>query len=257
MYKSLILFLLTSMLFVSCSKRSERITNLNQLKEKRICVLTGSAGDIAARKYFSKAKFLDMITAADAALTVKTGKADAFIDNKSVLLNIIDKEPGLIILDESVSEVMIACAVKKANTLLLADINQSLNKLKAEGILYEMKRKWISPKYQTVPALPILQSNYQNGTLKMGTCARAEPLSFQYNNILTGFDIELALRIGEILGKKIEIIDMTFESLIPALQSGKIDFALSNFNVTEERKRFVDFSEPYLSNDISALVRKE
>ena len=40
---------------------------------------------------------------------------------------------------------------------------------------------------------------------------------------------------GRVLGK-IEIIDMNFESLIPALQSGKIDFALSNFNVTEERK---------------------
>ncbi len=62
--------------------------------------------------------------------------------------------------------------------------------------------------------------------------------------------------IGERLGKKIEIVDMNFEALIPALQSGKIDFALSNFNVTEERKKLINFSLPYIENDISALVRR-
>ncbi|MDP2301681.1 MAG: transporter substrate-binding domain-containing protein [Ignavibacteria bacterium] len=256
MKSTFIFIVLLSFVFVSCSKKNEKINDISQLSDKKICVLTGSAGDIAARKFFPNAKFLDMVSAADAALTVKTGKADAFIHNKSVLLNIIDKESELIILDKPISEVLIAGAVRKNNETLLNEINKALNKLKAEGILYEMKRKWISPKYQSVPELPLLQTNNQNSILKMGTCARAEPLSFLYNNIITGFDIELALRIGEIIGKKIEITDMTFESLIPALQLGKIDFAFSNFNVTEERKKFVDFSEEYLSNDISVLVKK-
>jgi len=61
---------------------------------------------------------------------------------------------------------------------------------------------------------------------------------------------------GEFPGKKIEIIDMAFEGLIPALQSGKIDFALSNFNVTEERKKLINYSIPYIDNEISALVRR-
>ena len=90
----------------------------------------------------------------------------------------------------------------------------------------------------------------------MGTCAILEPFSFQSNGIVTGLDIELSRLIGERLGKNIEIIDMNFESLIPALQSGKIDFALSNFNVTEERKKLINFSVPYIENDISALVRR-
>ena len=49
---------------------------------------------------------------------------------------------------------------------------------------------------------------------------------------------------------------MNFEALIPALQSGKIDFALSNFNVTDERKKLINFSAPYITNDISVLVRR-
>jgi polar amino acid transport system substrate-binding protein len=90
----------------------------------------------------------------------------------------------------------------------------------------------------------------------MGTCALIEPFSFHTNGTITGLDIELAHLIGERLGKKIEIVDMSFESLIPALQAGKIDFALSNFNVTDERRKLVLFSMPYITNDISALVRR-
>ena len=90
----------------------------------------------------------------------------------------------------------------------------------------------------------------------MGTCATLEPFSFQSNNKLTGLDIERGQMIGAGLGKRIEIVDMSFEGLIPALQTGKIDFALSNFNVTEERRKLIAFSQPYLENDISALVRR-
>jgi polar amino acid transport system substrate-binding protein len=172
-----------------------------------------------------------------------------------VLANIVEKEPELLILDQPVSKVEIAIAFQKGNDKLLSEINGVLNQLENDGTLESMKQKWVDVKYQTVPSLPVIQQK-TDGVLKMGTCAKAEPQSFIYNNIITGYDIELALRLGEKLGKKIEIIDMNFESLIPALQSGKIDFALSNFNVTEERKKFVDFSQAYLTNDISVLVKK-
>ncbi len=255
MIKNNALILILCLLIISCSKRNEKITDISQLKNKRICVLTGSAGDIAARKTFPVAKFMDMISASDAALAVKTHKADAFIHNINVLENIVEKEPELIILDQPVSKVEIAIAFQKGNDKLLSEINGVLNQLKNDGTLESMKQKWIDVKYQTVPPLPVIKQK-TDGVLKMGTCAKAEPQSFIYNNIITGYDIELALRLGEKLGKRIEIIDMNFESLIPALQSGKIDFALSNFNVTEERKKFVNFSQSYINNDISVLIRK-
>jgi polar amino acid transport system substrate-binding protein len=244
------------LLLVACSKKNERITTISQLNDKRICVLTGSAGDIAARKAFPNARFMDIITASDAALTVKTGKADAFVHNKNILMNIVDKDSSLTLLEQPVAQVVIAAAIKKGNSGLLAEFNNALHKLKEDGTLDAMKQKWIDTKYKTVPELPHIQTNEKNGILKVGTCAKAEPQTFLYKNIITGYDIELALRIGEILGRNIEIIDMNFESLVPALQSGKIDVAISNFNVTEERKYFVNFSDNYLINDISVLVRK-
>jgi len=236
--------------------KSDEISNLRQIDGKRICVLTGSAGDLAARKYFPKASFIALTASADAALAIKSNKADAFIYDKSVLLNLVEKNPELVILDEPVAKLEVAAAIKKENTALLAEINRALADLKKEGALQRLRVKWVDSKYAATPQLPPVSSTHAKGVLKMGTCANLEPFSFQANGTVTGMDIELSRLIGERLGKKIKIIDMNFEALIPALQSGKIDFALSNFNVTEERKKLINFSLPYIENDISALVRR-
>ena len=235
---------------------SEGITSLQQIDGKRIGVLSGSAGDMAARKHFPNAQFQVFTAAADAALAIKTNKADAFVYDKSVLLNLAEKNPELVILDEPVDKLEVAAAIKKENTTLLSAINGVLQDLKKEGALQRLRLKWVDAKYAVTPPLPPINTAQSKGILKMGTCANLEPFSFQANGRVTGLDIELGQLIGERLGKKIEILDMNFEALIPALQSGKIDFALSNFNVTEERKKFILFTLPYIENDISALVRQ-
>lgn len=232
------------------------ISKKQQIDGKRICVLTGSAGDIAARKHFTKAQFQQFVASADAALAVKSNKADAFIYDKSVLLNLVEKNPELVILDEPVDKLKVAAAIKKDNTKLLAAINAALTELRRDGALQRLKAKWVDAKYTVTPQLSPAPNVQSKGMLKMGTCANLEPFSFQSNGKITGLDVELSQLIGERLGKNIEIVDMNFEALIPALQSGKIDFALSNFNVTEERKKLILFSQPYIENDISALVRR-
>lgn len=235
---------------------SGRISELRQIDGKRIGVLTGSAGDITARKHFPNSIFQTLNSPADAALAVKTNKSDVFVNDKSVLLNLVEKNPELVILDEPVGKLEIAAAINKENTVLLSEINGALQELNNEGALQRLRAKWIEAKYAVTPQLPSIGNAHARGVLKMGTFANFEPFSFHSNGMVTGLDIELGQLIGERLGKKIEILDMNFESLIPALQSGKIDFALSNFNVTEERKKLVSFSLPYVENDISALVKR-
>jgi polar amino acid transport system substrate-binding protein len=257
MQKSSSVIVLYIVLFLlSCGGKNEKITSLKQIDGKRVCVLTGSAGDLAARAHFPGATFMDMLSASDAALAIRSGKADAFVYDQSVLLKIVDKNPDLIILQEPVSKLDVAIAMNKENASLLKDINAALRQLREEGMLDNLRKKWIESSYQQAPALPSLSPGGANGTLTMGTCANLEPFSFMADGSMTGLDIELAQRIGSILGKNIKMIDIAFEGLIPALQSGKIDIAISNFNVTEERKKAVAYSDPYSSNEISALVKK-
>ena len=241
---------------LSSANKGSEISKPEDIDGKRIGVLGGSAGDLAARKHFPNATFYVFTASADAALAIKAHKADAFVYDKSVLLNLAEKNPELVILDEPVDKLKIAAAIRKDNTTLLSGINRALSELKKEGTLQQLRTKWIDSKYRVTPQLSPINGTPGKGVLRMGTCATIEPFSFQANGTLTGLDVELSQLLGERLGKKIVIMDMNFESLIPALQSGKIDFSLSNFNVTEERKKLISFSLPYVENDISALVRR-
>ncbi|MGB3491220.1 MAG: transporter substrate-binding domain-containing protein [Elainellaceae cyanobacterium] len=71
-----------------------------------------------------------------------------------------------------------------------------------------------------------------------------------------GFDIDIAKYITEQLGYELEIQDMDFNGIIPALQAGRVDFAMAGMTPTEERKESVDFSQSYYDakNTIVALA---
>jgi arginine/lysine/histidine transporter system substrate-binding protein len=84
--------------------------------------------------------------------------------------------------------------------------------------------------------------------LIMGTSADYPP--FEYidsakSDEIIGFDVDLAKAITEKLGYEVKVRDMDFNGLIPALESGKVDFVLAGMTPTEKRKKNVDFSDVY------------
>lgn len=60
-----------------------------------------------------------------------------------------------------------------------------------------------------------------------------------------GFDVDIAKYITSELGYGLEIQDMEFNGIIPALQSQRVDFAMAGMTPTEERKESVDFTDVY------------
>ncbi|MGJ3254495.1 MAG: transporter substrate-binding domain-containing protein [Elainellaceae cyanobacterium] len=86
-------------------------------------------------------------------------------------------------------------------------------------------------------------------TLVMATSADYPPYEF-YETASgegepIGFDIDIAKYITDELGYALEIQDMDFNGIIPALQGGRVDFAMAGMTPTEERKESVDFSQIY------------
>jgi polar amino acid transport system substrate-binding protein len=87
--------------------------------------------------------------------------------------------------------------------------------------------------------------------------ATREPFSFvDENGEVTGHDGELARRFAVRLNRPVEFLNMKFMALIPALQSGKVDLIVTGMTGTDERSKFVDFSEPYFANEQRMLVRR-
>lgn len=73
----------------------------------------------------------------------------------------------------------------------------------------------------------------------------------------TGVSVAMAKALGEHLGRPIKIESMSFDGLIPALKTGKIDLIISSMTATEERAKTIDFSESYVTTGLCLLVRKE
>lgn len=234
------------------------ITTLAQLDGKRICVITGTTGDFAVRARYKKAQVLDMVYPADAALALQTQKADAFVFDKSTLQYMIAKnKEEFTILPEKLAEVEIAIPMQKDDVELHQLINAGITKLKNDGTLDKMYRKWFIQVNEKTPEMPDIALDGRNGTLCMGTCLIQEPFSFSSNGKMVGFDIELGYRLAEMLGVKLVITDMSYDAMMAALQTKKIDLCIANYYKLKERESNVKFSIPYMKNEISALVRRE
>lgn len=73
----------------------------------------------------------------------------------------------------------------------------------------------------------------------------------------TGVSVDLAKALGEDLGREVEIRNLAFDGLIPALKTGTIDLIISSMTATEERARSIDFSDPYVFTGLAILAKKD
>ena len=58
---------------------------------------------------------------------------------------------------------------------------------------------------------------------------------------ITGFDVDLIQAIGKQMGMEVNIQNMSFDGLVPALKTGNLDVAISGMTITEERKKSISF----------------
>ena len=95
----------------------------------------------------------------------------------------------------------------------------------------------------------------EQSSIKLGTSPDFPPFEYKKDGKITGFDIDLAKAIAEKLDKKLEIHEFDFNSLIPAMQAGKVDFVISGLTITPERANNVDFSNIYYQASIAGIAK--
>ncbi|NBI05277.1 transporter substrate-binding domain-containing protein [Senegalia massiliensis] len=71
-----------------------------------------------------------------------------------------------------------------------------------------------------------------------------------------GYDVEIAKKIAEGLGKELEIVKLEWDGLLPALTSNKIDAIIAGMSPTKERMETIDFSNNYYKSDLVMIVKK-
>ena len=96
------------------------------------------------------------------------------------------------------------------------------------------------------------QSDSSNGAVQIKD-SNYKDIKGQYAN---GYDIMIAKRIAQELGKELVIVKLEWDALIPAVNAGTIDMVIAGMSPTAERLEAIDFSEPYYQSNLVVVVRK-
>ena len=77
------------------------------------------------------------------------------------------------------------------------------------------------------------------------------------DNNPTGISVDFAKALAAELGREVVIENIAWAGLIPALQTKKVDLIISSMTITEERKKQIDFSDPYAMSNLALLIGKD
>ncbi|MBQ9574120.1 MAG: transporter substrate-binding domain-containing protein, partial [Synergistaceae bacterium] len=196
----------------------------------------------------------------DLASALKTRKIEGFLVDSPVLALMAAEDKTLTSVDEPVGKSFgysFVYAKTEKGKKLCDEMSEFIRKIKASGELDAVHSKWqgvdeslkIPPDYKSLPA--------KNGTLTYAAEGSYPPFTYYKGTKLAGIDIDLAARFCEAYGYGLDVQTMFFDAMIPAVQSGKTDFA-GDFTPSDEHEEAVYYSDPYcIAYSVMACLKDE
>ena len=185
-------------------------------------------------------------------------KLDAVVIDNEPAKVFVEENEGLVILDSAYTEEDYAICIAKDNTELLEQFNTAIAELKEDGTLQQLLDYYINGVEGAQPYTYPEGITY-NGTLTMATNAEFPPYEYHDSSSgedqIVGLDVDFARAICDKLGMELEITDIAFDSIIPAVQSGKADFGAAGMTVTPDREENVNFTDSYCTGIQVVIVK--
>lgn len=210
-------------------------------------------GDKASTQLTTYEKATDVIRA------LKLGKIECAIMDEAPAIQFYKLDPeNITILPDPLTTEQYAIGFKQGNTELVSQVNKALAEIKADGSLEAIMLKYKEDPTAPKPEDIDLHKGASGGKLYLGTESGFPPYDIKVGDGYTGIDIEMCALIAGKLNKELVIIAYPFDSLFMAVNSGKVDMICAGITVTEERKMFTDFSDPYEdAKQVAVILTKD
>lgn len=215
-------------------------------------LMEGSIYDIVLSRMYPGANFSRVKTNAEAAEFVLSGKADAMALVDVQASYVIRSNPGLKEV-EKLFLTQIGAGFPKGSALT-QEFNKFLAEFRATPEYDEMVQRWTKGNIDTVQVKHI-ELPKTGVPLRMGVTGTQIPLNCMRGGECIGLDVELGERFAKYLNRPLQLEITTFQGLIPDLAMDRIDIALSDFIITEERAKKIDFSDPYFETYAYLIVK--
>ena len=232
-------------------------TSVDDLKGAKIAVQEGTTGNDVASA-IEGAEVSAFKAVAQCGMELMNGRVDCVIVDTNPAQSLVDANPDALMLlpfpaSEESETYAIATQKNDEGAALAEEFNAAMATLNENGTFDAIVDKNISKNEDAqLPELPAYESK---GTLVMGTNCEFEP--FEYLDDAgnpVGFDIDYATYLCATMGYDLQIENMDFDALIPALQSGRIDFIAAGLTRDEEREKNANFTDGYYEAVQSIVV---
>jgi polar amino acid transport system substrate-binding protein len=142
-----------------------KLARVDDLKDKRVGALQGSAHVEYVEKTWPKATLLQYNTPPDLLLAVKTGKVDAALSDAEPLREMLREDKTLGVLGDSLFSFPEGVGFRKENTVLLEQFNRFLATLKQSGVHADMVDRWME---KNITDMPVIGNPNPSGELVVG-----------------------------------------------------------------------------------------
>ena len=257
----LLLFAILSLTACGSDIPENRVFSVDDMTGKVIGVQLGTTGDIYVSDYegdTAGTKVERYNKGSDAVSSLKQGKIDCVVIDEQPAKAFVSQNPELKILDEEFTMEEYAAVIAKENEELLRNFNNALDTLRKNGTLDKIIANYI-PDEETgeIVSFTYTQTVTDGPMLNMATNAEFPPYEYYDGGTVTGIDVDIAKAAADIMGMKLNILDMEFDSIINAVSSGKADIGLAGFTVTDERRKQINFSNSYTTSRQVIIVRDD
>ncbi|MDR0986731.1 MAG: transporter substrate-binding domain-containing protein [Ruminococcus sp.] len=244
---------------------SERVNNpdnltINDVMGGTFATRLGSIYDELITENFEPSKVERFQDNASAFEAVNQGKLDYAVYDSFITLQAVKEYPDLayFVIPEDIHNVPDGYAVNISNNELAAKLNEFIAEIYGNGVFEEMSARWLSADFDPdTTEIPYINLEDNTGeVLKVAADATSAPLSYIVgDNEPMGFDIEFVMRFAEYTDRQLEITNMSFDALLPSIQSEKYDLAAGCITITEERAKSVLFTDPVYYEHASVIYR--
>ncbi|MBP5279901.1 MAG: transporter substrate-binding domain-containing protein, partial [Erysipelotrichaceae bacterium] len=215
------------------------------------------------KRLFPDAQYFYYNNNTDLTAALKGHKIDGFVADDAIIDEIIRENPEVMKIGEHVTsfDVGLVFAKNDKGKELAEMMNVLIKELQDNGQLDILYQKWLNYDSDT-KMFDTDKLSGENGTIILATQTGSPPFNILLNGQIAGYETELVALFCEKYGYKLQVDEMYFDGLLPAVQTGKADIAAGGIGRTEERSKSVTFSDAdaviygsvaVLRNDVSGL----
>ncbi len=233
-------------------------SSVDELAHKKIGVPTGAVFDQLVEKRLPEAELCFFNSDSDLVGALEAGKIDAFATDEPVVAYMMNQNNKLTYLTEYLETFDFAYLFPKDEKggALRDEMDAYLQRIRADGTMDRIAEIW----FGTDESLKVLpeENAYtgEKGKLRMAVMGDYPPFAFIRNNEVVGYDIDMAARFCVENGYRLEIVVLSSDGMLPAVQSGKCDFGGSGMAITAEREQTMYFSQPNYTGGVVLAVRR-